>query len=73
MIIKGKYQLQEGISKEACDLLSKLMEKDISKRITIPYILAHPWMKDAKPKIQLFTSAEQSYMVASHNGVQGTA
>jgi hypothetical protein len=48
------------------------MEKDIAKRITIPNILAHPWMKDAKPKIQLFTSAEQSYMLASHNGVQGT-
>jgi len=34
------------------------MEKDISKRITIPNILAHPWMKDAKLKIQLFTNAE---------------
>jgi len=48
MIIKGKFSLAEGVSKEAKDLLSKLLEKDPTIRITIPNILAHPFMKDAK-------------------------
>ena len=28
MIVKGKYQLQEGISKEARDLIGRLLEID---------------------------------------------
>jgi serine/threonine protein kinase len=36
MIIKAKFTLQEGISKEAKDLLRQLLEKDPSLRITMP-------------------------------------
>jgi serine/threonine protein kinase len=62
MIIKAKFTLQEGISKEAKDLLRQLLEKDPSLRITIPNILAHPWMRDAKDSVELFTNAEKNYM-----------
>lgn len=62
MIIKAKFTLQEGISKEAKDLLRLILEKDPSLRITIPNILAHPWMRDAKDSVELFTNAEKNYM-----------
>jgi len=62
MIIKAKFTLQEGISKEAKDLLIKILEKDPNQRITIPNIIAHPWMRDAKETVELFTNAEKNYM-----------
>lgn len=62
MIMKGDVTLQDGISKEAQDLLKKLLEKDPAQRITIPGIFAHTWMRDAKDTVELFTSAEKSYM-----------
>jgi serine/threonine protein kinase len=51
MIIKGKYTLADGVSKEAKDLLTKLLEKDPTLRLTILNILAHPFMKDAKDTV----------------------
>jgi serine/threonine protein kinase len=63
MIIKANYTLAEGISKEARDLLNQLLEKDPKTRITIPGILAHPWMRDAKDSVDLFTNAEKNYMI----------
>jgi serine/threonine protein kinase len=62
MIIKAKFTLQDGISKESKDLLRQLLEKDPALRITIPNILAHPWMRDAKDTVELFTNAEKNYM-----------
>jgi len=62
MIIKAKFTLQDGISKEAKDLLKQLLDKEPLQRITIPNILAHPWMKDAKDTVELFTNAEKNYM-----------
>lgn len=70
MIIKGKYTLAEGISKEARDLLGRLLEKDPALRISIPNILGHSWMKDAKQTIQLFTGAERKYMRCEFRGSQ---
>jgi serine/threonine protein kinase len=63
-IIKGEFVLQDGISSEAKDLLKAILEKNPSKRITIPQILAHPWMLDAKESVDLFTSAEKSFMMS---------
>jgi len=63
MIIKANYTLSEGISKEARDLLKCLLEKDPSLRYTIPMILSHPWMRDAKDTVELFTNAEKNYMI----------
>lgn len=73
MIIKAKFTLSEGISKEGKDLLRQLLEKDPALRISIPNILAHPWMRDAKDTVELFTNAEKTtcYMslVVKNKGV----
>ena len=76
MIIKADYQLNEGISKEAKDLIQKLLEKNPSQRISIQGILAHPWMRDAKDTVELFTNAEKNYMREQLNdqaNLNGTA
>ena len=52
MIIKAKYTLKDDISASARDLLSKLLEKDPTKRLTIPQILVHDWLKDVNEQIQ---------------------
>lgn len=39
-----------------------LLEADPAKRITIAGIFAHPWMRDAKDTVELFTNAEKNYM-----------
>jgi serine/threonine protein kinase len=46
LIIKGEYTLGEGISNEAQDLLTHILELDPHKRFTIPEILAHEWFED---------------------------
>lgn len=62
MIIKAEYKLQDCISKEARDILTGLLEKDPSKRLTTKQIMAHPWMADAKDTVELFTQAEKNYI-----------
>lgn len=64
MILKGEFTLQEGISREAKDLLRSLLEINPVKRITITQILAHPWMTDAKDSVELFTQAEKNFMLS---------
>lgn len=39
-----------------------LLEKHPDQRITIDGVLSHPWMRDAKDTVELFTSAEKNYM-----------
>lgn len=63
MIIKANYTLADGISEQAKDLLKQLLEKEPEQRITISGILSHPWMRDAKEIVELFTPAEKNYMV----------
>ena len=43
-------------------MLEGLLEKDPEKRLTIRQVLRHPWMRDAKDTVELFTSAEQNYI-----------
>ncbi len=62
MIIRADYKLQDCISKEARDMLSGLLEKDPAKRLTTRQIMEHPWMRDAKDKVELFTQAEKNYI-----------
>jgi len=64
MIIKGNYTLQEGISSDAKNLLKGLLETDPLLRLPIDGILAHPWMRDAKNMVDLFTNAEKNYMIS---------
>lgn len=47
MIVKDKYSPLEDVSSELEDLMSKLLIKDPSKRITIEGILNHPWLKNS--------------------------
>ena len=68
--MKGEFTLQEGISREAKDLLKSLLEINPAKRITIPGILAHPWIVDAKDSVELFTQAEKNFMISQ---IQKTA
>ncbi|PFH48592.1 hypothetical protein AMATHDRAFT_180288 [Amanita thiersii Skay4041] len=42
-IIKGEFEDQEWLTLESRDLIKRILEKDVSKRYTIPQILGHPW------------------------------
>ncbi|KAF8737333.1 hypothetical protein AX14_013019 [Amanita brunnescens Koide BX004] len=42
-VIQGEYDDPEWLSLESRDLIRNILEKDASKRFTIPQILAHPW------------------------------
>lgn len=65
LILTSDLTLAEGISKEAKDLLTRILDKNPASRISIEGILQHPWMHDAKERVELFTSAEKNYMLAS--------
>ena len=43
LILRGRYTLKENVSEEVRDLISKMLEGDPQKRITIPQILCHKW------------------------------
>jgi serine/threonine protein kinase len=43
-IMKGKYTLDDHLSREVEDLLSRILEMDPSKRATILEISVHPWI-----------------------------
>ncbi len=59
LIMKGKYTLKDEASKEARDLLSKMLECDPKKRITVSEILVHEWLRDVDNSILLFTDQEK--------------
>ncbi|KAJ7064857.1 kinase-like domain-containing protein [Mycena amicta] len=40
----GKYDMPTWIDPLAADLLSRMLVVDVARRITIPEILAHPWL-----------------------------
>ena len=44
-ILKGNFKLIKNISKEANNLLVKMLEPDPKNRISIEQILKHPWLK----------------------------
>ena len=64
LIMSGNYKIIEGISKNASDLLNKLLEINPSKRISVDEALNHPWFLDnndynsTENKYNLFTKAE---------------
>ena len=70
IIISGKYQPIEDISKEASHLLRNLLEIEPSKRITIENILNHPWLLDVDLNFwknqNLFTNAEYVLLAKSN-------
>ncbi|KAF9820578.1 hypothetical protein IEO21_01281 [Rhodonia placenta] len=46
----GKYTMPSDIDSRAKDLISKMLQKDVSKRITMQGILQHPFYTSQKPK-----------------------
>lgn len=59
-ILAGKYTLKEDISKEARDLLAKMLCSSPRKRMTAANILAHPWMQGVDESVSLFSEAEKA-------------
>ena len=70
LIINGKYKEVKGISKDAEDLLKKILEVDPKKRIKIEDILNHPWLIDLDFNFwknqNLFTNAEYILLAKSN-------
>ncbi|ESO92904.1 hypothetical protein LOTGIDRAFT_162384 [Lottia gigantea] len=65
LIVKGSYFFRpkqwETLSNESKDFVSKLLELDPSKRLTVEEALNHPWIKDRRsiPKIHLHETVEE--------------
>ena len=66
IIIKGQYEQIKDISKEANDLINKMLKLNPKERITIEEILKHPWLKNVdiknRQKLNLFTNAEKGLL-----------
>ena len=46
LIKKGDYKFPVEISKESKDLIQKLLVLNPADRLSIPEVLAHPWVKE---------------------------
>ena len=66
IILKGQYEEIKDISKEANDLINKMLRLNPKERITIEGILKHPWLKNVdiknRQKLNLFTNAEKALL-----------
>ncbi|KAI0266368.1 hypothetical protein BC834DRAFT_874237 [Gloeopeniophorella convolvens] len=51
MVIKGEFDDPEWLSDDVRDLIRKVLQKDPTKRATIPQILAHPWFTSASSPV----------------------
>ncbi|THG99159.1 hypothetical protein EW026_g3145 [Hermanssonia centrifuga] len=47
----GKFTMPNGTDPRAKDLISKMLEKDVNKRITVAEILKHPFYTSQAPKV----------------------
>ena len=63
IVLKGKFDEIEDVSKEANDLIKDMLQVDPKKRITIDNILKHPWLNNVdlenRKKLNLFTESEK--------------
>ena len=59
MIIKGKYHLKEEVSDSAKQLMKAMLTTDPKARITIPKILAHPWLQLPENPPDIFNAEER--------------
>jgi serine/threonine protein kinase len=70
LIINGKYKEIKGVSKEAEDLIKKILEVDPKIRIKTEEILNHPWLVDLDFNFwknqNLFTNAEYILLAKSN-------
>ncbi|KAL3132788.1 hypothetical protein ABBQ38_006715 [Trebouxia sp. C0009 RCD-2024] len=49
-ILKADYQKPQGLTDDCYDILSRLLEVDPDKRITVQQILKHPWFTQDMPE-----------------------
>ena len=66
VILKGQYEPIHDISKEANDLIDRMLKLNPKERISIEDILKHPWLKNVdiknRQKLNLFTNAEKGLL-----------
>ena len=48
-ILSSDYSIPKHVSREATDLLRRILVRDIKKRLTIVQIMTHPWFNKYKP------------------------
>ncbi|KAG8214995.1 Pkinase-domain-containing protein [Butyriboletus roseoflavus] len=46
----GRYEMPMGIEPDARDLVERMLQRDVEKRITMPEILVHPFFVSSEPK-----------------------
>ncbi|KAG2221061.1 hypothetical protein INT45_009719 [Circinella minor] len=46
----GKYSMPDNISRNAQDLIRRILVVDPAKRLNMEQIMAHPWFRESKPK-----------------------
>ena len=46
----GRYEMPSGIGLDAKDLIERMLQRDVQKRITMPEILTHPFFVSKEPK-----------------------
>ena len=63
IVLKGKFEEIEEVSKEGNDLIKEMLQVDPKKRISIDNILKHPWLNNVdlenRKKLNLFTESEK--------------
>ena len=60
MIVTADYETKKSIGEEANDLIAKILQPNPKKRLSIPEIFSHPWMKDVPQSIVMFTEEEKT-------------
>ncbi|KAF8433219.1 kinase-like domain-containing protein [Boletus edulis BED1] len=46
----GRYEMPKGIEPDARDLIERMLQRDVEKRITMPEILVHPFFVSSEPR-----------------------
>jgi serine/threonine protein kinase len=49
-----KIEFKDTVSEEAIDLMRKMIEVNVAKRLTANEVLAHPWFKEVPTEIDIF-------------------
>ena len=66
IILKGKFDPIEDVSKEANDLIKGMLQLNPNKRFTVEQVLKHPWLKNVNIKkrenLNIFTNAEKGLL-----------
>ncbi len=63
LIKRGDYQFPVEISEESKDLIKKLLVLNPQDRLSIPEILAHPWVKEDEDDEEDESEADESDLV----------